>query len=165
MSPTHHVKMAKASQKDIDGAIELYQFLRAMSSGRSCPEVVDEFGYKGYEDLLEREASDVEFALRAHERGDLFRVVWGLQVLLDPRNEVVDPNLPHLELHPKHEQAAKELEALCKAKNEAIDERDAARAALKSLIEAISGATLEGLCSLHRTEVFAVAQKAARGAS
>jgi len=111
LSTTHRVKMAKASQKDIDGAIELYQFLQAMNSGRSCPEVVDEFGYNGYEDLLEREATDVEFALRAHERGGLFRVVWGMQVLLDPCNEVVDPNLPHLELHPKHEQAAKDRDA------------------------------------------------------
>lgn len=128
MSTTHHMKMAKASQADIDAAIQLHQFLRAMSQGRSAPEVVDEFGYTGYDDLLERQAADVEFALRAYENGDLFRVVWGMQTLLDPRNEVVDPNLPHLELHPKHEQAARELEALCKAKNEAVDERDEARA-------------------------------------
>lgn len=165
MSTTHHMKMAKASQADIDTAIQLHQFLRAMSQGRSAPEVVDEFGYKGYDDLLERQAADVEFALRAYENGDLFRVVWGMQTLLDPGNEVVDPNLPHLELHPKHKQAVRELEALCKAKNEAIDERDAARVALKSLIESISGATLEGLCGLHRTKVFAVAQKVAGGAS
>lgn len=146
MSTTHHVKMAKASQKDIDAAIELHQFLRAMSSGRSCPEVVDEFGYKGYEDLLEREASDVEFALRAHERGDLFRVVWGLQVLLDPANEVVDPNLPHLELHPKHEQAATERDAACAeneglrgllvaAKDSQLAEREAASAELAAVMQ------------------------------
>lgn len=122
--------MAKASQADIDAAIELFQFLQAMSSGRSCPDVVDEFGYKGYGDLLEREATDVEFALRAHERGGLFRVVWGMQTLLDPANEVVDPNLPHLELHPKHALAEREREDLCKAKNEAIDQRDELLAAV-----------------------------------
>lgn len=159
------MKMAKASQRDLDGAIELYQFLQAMADGRPASDAVDEFGYEGYGDLVDRQANDAEFLLRAHERGGLFRVVWGMQVLLDPANEVVDPNLPHLELHPKHKQAVRELEALCKAKNEAIDERDAARVALKSLIESISGATLEGLCGLHRTKVFAVAQKVAGGAS
>ena len=163
MSTTHHVKMAKASQKDIDGAIELYQFLEAMRDGRPAADAVEEFDYEGYGDLVERKADDAEFVLRAHERGGLFRVAWGMQVLLDPENEFVDPNLPHLELHPKHEQAARELEALCKAKNEAIDERDALLAALRSLVEAISNATLEGLCGLHRTEVFDVAKKAARG--
>ena len=126
MTTTHHVKMAKASQSDIDAAIELYQFLEATQDDRRAAEVVDEFGYTGYGDLLESSADNFQFVLRAHERGGLFRVVWGMQVLLDPKNEVVDPNLPHLELHPKHEQAARELEALCKAKNDAIDERDAA---------------------------------------
>jgi hypothetical protein len=134
VSATHHLKMAKASQSDIDAAIELYQFLQATSNGRGADEVIDEFGYKGYDDLLEREATDVEFVLRAHERGGLFRVVWGMQVLLDPANEVVDPNLPHLELHPKHVQAARELESLCKAKNEAIDERDELRRQLDQII-------------------------------
>lgn len=125
MSTTHHMKMAKASQADIDAAIELYQFLQAASNGRGADEVVDEFGYKGYDDLLESKSTDVEFVLRAHERGGLFRIVWGMQVLLDPANEVVDPNLPHLELHPKHEQAQREIEELNKAKNALIDERDA----------------------------------------
>jgi hypothetical protein len=100
------MKMAKASQRDIDAAIELYQFLQAMADGRAAYEAVDEFGYEGYDDLVERQANDTEFLLRAHERGGLFRVVWGLQVLLDPANEIVDPNLPHLELHPKHSDAA-----------------------------------------------------------
>jgi len=122
------MKMAKASQRDLDGAIELYQFLQAMADGRPASDAVDEFGYEGYGDLIDRQANDAEFLLRAHERGGLFRVVWGMQVLLDPANEVVDPNLPHLELHPKHGLAAREREELCKAKNEAIDERDAARA-------------------------------------
>jgi hypothetical protein len=105
------MKMAKASQADIDAAIELYQFLQAIGDGRPAADVVEEFDYKGYGDLLERQAPDVEFLVRAHERGGLFRVVWGLQVLLDPANEVVDPNLPHLEVHPKHTQAAQERDA------------------------------------------------------
>jgi hypothetical protein len=159
------MKMAKASQRDLDGAIELYQFLQAMADGRPASDAVDEFGYEGYGDLIDRQANDAEFLLRAYERGGLFRVVWGMQVLLDPANEVVDPNLPHLELHPKHGLAARERAHLCKAKNELIDERDAARRALAALVQAIKSATLEGLCGLHRTEVFAAAEKATGGAS
>ncbi len=120
------MKMAKASQADLDGAIELYQFLQAASSGRCPSEVVDEFGYAGYSDLLERNATDIEFVLRAHERGGLFRVVWGMQVLLDPANEIVDPELPHLDHHPKRKLAQGELEELNRANNALIDERDAA---------------------------------------
>ena len=130
MTTTHHVKMAKASQKDIDGAIELYQFLEAMRAGRPAADAVEEFDYEGYGDLIERRADDAEYLLRAHERGGLFRVAWGLQVLLDPANEVVDPNLPHLELHPKHEQAAKER-----------DEARAQLATLKSQRDALVKAT------------------------
>lgn len=125
------MKMGKASQGDIDAAIELYQFLQAMSNGRSAEDVVDEFGYGGYQDLLERQASDIEFALRAHERGGLFRVVWGMQVLLDPRNEIVDPILGHLELHPKHVRAARACEAVAAletvaTKQQKVELRDAA---------------------------------------
>lgn len=63
------------------------------------------------------------------------------------------------------EQAAREREELNKAKNDLIDERDAARRALAALVQAIKSATLEGLCGLHRTEVFAAAEKAAGGVS
>lgn len=141
MSTTHHMKMAKASQADIDAAIQLHQFLRAMSQGRSAPEVVDEFGYTGYGDLLDRQAADVEFALRAYENGDLFRVVWGMQTLLDPRNEVVDPSLPHLELHPKHDQAARELDA-ARAENERLaKQRDEKRERLRKVVEMVAEAS------------------------
>lgn len=135
MSTTHRLKMAKASQADIDRAIELCHFLEMIRDGIPAADAVEEFELKGYEDLVQRgDACDDDFVLRAHERGGLFRVVWGMQVLLDPANEVVDPNLPHLELHPKHVQAARELESLCKAKNEAIDERDELRRQLDQII-------------------------------
>lgn len=144
MSTTHHVKMAKASQKDIDGAIELYQFLEAMRDGRPAADAVEEFDYEGYGDLVNRKADDAEFLLRAHERGGLFRVAWGLQTLLDPCNEVVDPNLPHLELHPKHEQAAKERDAAraevqqCRVEIKALcDENEAIMRAVGEAHEAL----------------------------
>lgn len=144
MSTTHHMKMAKASQADIDAAIELYQFLQCMQQGRPAADAVDEFGYKGYDDLIDRgDACDDEFVLRAHERGGLVRVVWGMQTLLDPKNEVVEPDLPHLALHPKHEQAARERDELWKAKNELIDERDEARAQCERLCAELAAVKTE----------------------
>lgn len=109
--------MAKASQRDLDAALELYQFLEALRYGRSAADAVEEFGYAGYDDLVERQAPEVDYLLRAHERCSLMRVVFGMQVLLDPRNEMIDPDLDHLAHHPKRENlraenaAARELVA------------------------------------------------------
>lgn len=94
---TRGMKMAKACQEDLAAACELFQFLKAVSDDWTGAEVVDEFGYKGYATC----ATDIDFIRRAFEKGGLSRVIWGLQTLLDPKNEVVDPSLPHLELHPR----------------------------------------------------------------
>lgn len=97
MTTTHHLKMAKASQADIDAVLELCQMLNAIEDCRPASDAVDEFEYKGYEGC----ETDLDYLVRASRKGGLFRVAFGLQTLLDPRNEVVDPNLDHLELHPK----------------------------------------------------------------
>jgi hypothetical protein len=107
------MKMAKASKADIDAAIELCHFLDMIRGGCPAADAVEEFELKGYEDLVERgDACDDEFVLRAHERGGLFRIVWGMQVLLDPANEMVDPDLPHLAHHPKRVALEAEVERL-----------------------------------------------------
>ena len=131
------MKMAKASQRDLDAAMELYQFLQAAGDGRGPEDVVDEFGYKGYDDLLERQAPDVEFMVRAHERGGLFRVVWGMQVLLDPRNEIVDPALDYLEHHPKHADAAALADSLRAQLAAVTAQRDELVAAVLPVLEKI----------------------------
>lgn len=136
---THHVKMAKASHVDIDAAMELHHFLEATRDDRRAEDVVDEFGYTGYGDLVESGADNFEFVLRAHERGSLFRVLWGMQVLLDPENEVVDPNLPHLELHPKHEQAAKERDEARAQLAAVTAQRDALVKATGGFVDAFDG--------------------------
>lgn len=98
---THHMKMAKASKEDIDYALHINHFLDLMNCGYPASDAVADYQLEGYDDLVAAGAEDKEFLLRAFERGSLFRVAFGLQVLLDPRNEIVDPDLTYLELHPK----------------------------------------------------------------
>lgn len=88
--------MARASQADLDAACEVYQFLAANLDGRTPDRVVDEFGYSGYDDCHEL----CDYLAVASDKGSLFRVIWGMHVLLDPNNQLVDPDCPHLEEHP-----------------------------------------------------------------
>lgn len=113
------MKMAKASQQDLDAAMELYQFLHAMADGRRAAIVVADFCYDGYDDLVRNDAPDVDYLLRAEERGSLFRVAFGMKVLLDPANEMVDPVLEHLEHHPRRLQEAEIAEDAEEAVREA----------------------------------------------
>lgn len=90
--------MAKASPKDIEAAKDLHHFIEAIA--RDCEdlsEVCDEFDLKGYEDCTTMQ----EYLATAWRKGGLFRVVWGMGVLLDPRNQIVDPDLDYLALHPR----------------------------------------------------------------
>lgn len=77
------MKMAKASQRDLDAAMDLHAFLLSMSEGRSPAIAVAEFDLHGYDDLVRRDAPAVDYLLRAEERGNLFRVVWGLREMED----------------------------------------------------------------------------------
>lgn len=90
--------MAKASKEDLDAAVEIHHFLDAI--GRGCNdlrEVCEDFELKGYEDCHSLE----DYLTTAWQKGGLFRVVWGMRVLLDPRNQIVDPDLDYLALHPR----------------------------------------------------------------
>jgi hypothetical protein len=49
--------------------------------------------------------------LEAARKGSLFRVVFGMAVVLDPRNELLDPDADTIERHPKIVEALKAVEA------------------------------------------------------
>lgn len=95
------MKMAKATAEDLKYAWHLCHFLEALRGGGEAKEAVEEFDLSGYSDLVDRVATDEEYLLRAFELGGLHRVVMGMETLLDPANQVVDPNLDYLELHPR----------------------------------------------------------------
>ena len=101
------MKMAKASQADLDMALELTQAIDAISGrwGGVMPEKIERL-----QDGRETEPFDpddaeqckriVAYLLELADRASLMRVVWGLVVLLDPRNKIVDPAADTLERYP-----------------------------------------------------------------
>ena len=97
------MKMARASEDDREMAIKLCSALEAIGrdfwpEGAHCqsedPESFDLWNDAHCGRAL-RHLMDILSG------GSIGRVVWGMEVLLDPRNEVTDPNEPCLELHPR----------------------------------------------------------------
>lgn len=100
------MKMAKASETDLDMAAELCQAFDDLENGlmpRKCPKslgvVNDDEEYFDNDDA-DKNARALEYLMNLVRRGSLERVVYGLRVVLDPQNKVVDPRSDVLELHP-----------------------------------------------------------------
>lgn len=95
------MKMAKASEADLKMAIELAQMLEGFERGHfPLPENAEEaedFDCDDHVDCVEA----MHLILDILQRGSLFRVVFGMSVLLDPKNEAIDHSLDYLEHHPK----------------------------------------------------------------
>ena len=95
------MKMAKASEADIDMALKLSTALESLERYGYMPEGVD-----GDERFDADNPDDCKRAL-AHilslvRSASLFRVTFGMAVVLDLANEIVDPASDTLALHPKH---------------------------------------------------------------
>lgn len=115
------MKMAKASQADIDMAMELAGALEALSSrwGATMPEKIAKGGQTG-EDRDEAFSLDdhedcrrvCEYLINLGRSASLFRVVMGMAVVLDPRNELLDPDADTLEAHPRIRAALSAIEPL-----------------------------------------------------
>jgi hypothetical protein len=101
------MKMAKASEADMEMALELSMALDAITGrwGATMPEKIAK--PEGTSDTEYFDPDDPEQCVRlvAYLRelvssASLMRVVFGMLVLLDPRNKIVDPNSDVLEHHP-----------------------------------------------------------------
>lgn len=104
------MKMAKASKADMEMALKLCSALEAIDR-RFFPE-----GAEGENDPDEFDLGDDEhcgMALRhlydILQGGSIGRVIWGMYVLMDPTNKIIDPDASTLELHPEF--AAAEADA------------------------------------------------------
>jgi len=103
------MKMAKASQADLEAAIKIASALEAIDRGL-MPEGFDA-------DDGEREDFDIDSGrdcrnvilhiLDLMDNGSIGRVVWGMAVILDPANEAIDPGADTIEHHPKRLEADK----------------------------------------------------------
>lgn len=97
------MKMAKASDDDINLSMEIAQIVEDLEKGYRPWRV---FGEDDGGLLLDMDSIDdlravVEKLGEIARRGSMFRVVFGMATALDPRNEVFDPAKDALALHPR----------------------------------------------------------------
>lgn len=99
------MKMAKASTADIEMALELSLFVEDLMDG-TCPKQAcadpESDDIEWLEDDPDEQHVKIIAALTDIARkGSIFRVTFGMSVLIDPRNELIDPTADTLEPHPK----------------------------------------------------------------
>lgn len=105
------MKMAKASERDLEMANDLAGMLESFERGY-FPLLKDNDDSDEPQESRFFDRDDgrhcveaMEMILDALRRGSLFRVTFGMLLLLDPSNEMVDPDLSYLEVHPKSKHA------------------------------------------------------------
>lgn len=95
------MKMAKASEADLRMALDITQMLESFERGffplTDDMDRTECFDSDSGEDC--RRA--MEMILDAMKKGSLYRVTFGMIVLLNPKNEAIDHSLDYLEHHPK----------------------------------------------------------------
>ncbi|AVQ84253.1 hypothetical protein [Variovorax sp. PMC12] len=115
------MKMARASDADIDAALAVSRILEDLEK-RYMPEAPGE-ERQGIEWFDRDDAEQCQRALGilldAAAKGSIFRVTFGMAVVLDPRNELLDPAADTLEKHPKTMAALAAVDAAQIAKGDA----------------------------------------------
>ena len=95
------MKMAKASESDLKMALDLTQALDAFERGY-FPYTDDMDNTEDFDrDNLDHCWRAMDMILDKLGEGSLSRVVFGMSVLLNPKNEAIDHSLDYLEHHPK----------------------------------------------------------------
>ena len=109
------MKMAKASEADLDMAMELCGAIDALTgSWPTLPAALCKADHDGpapadtFDCDDDRQCGTVlRHLLAIAERASLMRVVWGAAVMLDPQNKLVDPNADTIEHHPDRKDSAR----------------------------------------------------------
>jgi hypothetical protein len=95
------MKMARASNADIDAALAVSRILEDLER-RHMPCDDKDSAIEWFDrDDAEQCKRALGMLLDAAARGSIFRVTFGMTVVLDPRNELLDPDADTLEKHPK----------------------------------------------------------------
>lgn len=96
------MKLAKANAEDLKGATDLLHILSAVSQGY-MPDGMEAV-HEDAELFDIDDSADCKMVLKALieiENGcNLLRVVWGMETLMDPLNDIIDPESETLDLHP-----------------------------------------------------------------
>jgi hypothetical protein len=111
------MKMAKASEADLDMAMKLVNYLDSIER-RQMPDDLSEddesIEWLDYRDT-EQYAKLIDGLCRLLNQGSISRVVFGMYVVCDPANKCLDPDADTLELHPELEKAAEQRDELLAA--------------------------------------------------
>jgi len=106
------MKMAKASEADLAMAMKLANYLDAIERGQMPDELSED--EEAIEWLDERDTDQYAKLLdglrRLLNQGSISRVIWGMAVICDPANEIIDPDAGTLEAHPRLDAAANDAE-------------------------------------------------------
>jgi len=101
------MKMAKACEADLNIAMELCSALNVLGQRflPCMPEAIEQLQADDEREDFDRDddaqcGRALRHLLDIAERGSLMRVVWGCAVMLDPRNQCVDPDADTIEHHP-----------------------------------------------------------------
>jgi hypothetical protein len=94
------IKMARASEQDLEVAQQTASFIESLQK-EWVPEAMDSDN-----DVFDIEDSEqcqqvLRKLLEINDRGSIFRVTFGMLVLLDPANKLLDPDAETLEPHPE----------------------------------------------------------------
>lgn len=93
--------MAKASEADIEMAMELASALEDIERGHLPSKLTDGESIEWLDtDDARQYARLVEFLQETLGRGSISRVVWGMAVICDPCNELIDPDDSAIAHHP-----------------------------------------------------------------
>ena len=113
------MKMAKASQADIEAAMDIVRILESLDRGLVPSELAEDEEEAWFD---ADDASDciraINLILNAAGKGSIGRVVYGMYMLLDPANKAIDPDLDYIEHHPERiagEKAIKQRDELLSA--------------------------------------------------
>ncbi len=110
------MKMAKASEADIECALALSRIIEDIERG-DCPRAAcEDEESEAIEWLDPDDASQMHRLIDAIKstarQGSIFRVTFGMGVVCDPRNELLNPDADTLEVHPKYQKQADDLTRL-----------------------------------------------------
>lgn len=97
------LKIARASQADIDAATKLFQLLNAVDGGNFPPKNDEEEWPEFDEDNKNHLQQFLEDALDCfnHPPSGLMRVLYAAICSLDPDNKLFNPDSNHLDFHPR----------------------------------------------------------------
>jgi hypothetical protein len=93
------MKMARASEIDLEAALDVSRILEELGKGY-MPSDGEHVEWFDREDPAQCQRA-LGALLDAAAKGSIFRVTFGMTVVLDPRNELLDPAADTLEKHPK----------------------------------------------------------------